>query len=73
MSFGERSRPFWAAPLTKRYGMQKPLAREAVKAGEAAREAGRLEGFARRWQRDDWGWRLGWCVCHLSEPHTSAG
>jgi hypothetical protein len=58
MSFGERSRPFWAAPLTKRYGMQKPLAREAVKAGEAAREAGRLEGFARQWQRDAWPSRI---------------
>jgi DNA polymerase-3 subunit chi len=31
---------------------QQPSAGEAVKAGEAAREAGRLYSFARRWQRD---------------------
>jgi hypothetical protein len=31
---------------------KQPSAREAVKAGEAAREAGRLYGITRRWQRD---------------------
>jgi hypothetical protein len=31
---------------------QLPSVCEAVKVGEAAREAGCLDGFARRWQRD---------------------
>jgi hypothetical protein len=39
----------------KEHGGKQPSAGEAVKAGEAAREAGRLYGFARRWQRiDSW-------------------
>src|SRR5580693_3222839 len=46
------ARPFRPRHSPKDHGKQRPSAGEAVKAGEAARAAGRLYSLARRWRRD---------------------